>query len=99
MGYAVIGLVWLMMSYGPVAWRPVSMWVLWLLALSGALFSIYLTFLESFVIGASCAWCLSSAIVMSLLLWGNDHSGSADPAGTRPLMSSPRKQYQHGQVS
>ncbi len=28
----------------------------------GTFFSIYLTFLEPFVIGATCAWCLSSAI-------------------------------------
>jgi len=35
----------------------------------GTLFSIYLTFLEPFVIGATCAWCLSSAIIMTLLIW------------------------------
>jgi uncharacterized membrane protein len=39
------------------------------LTLSGVLFSAYLTFLEPFVIGASCAWCLSSALIMNLLLW------------------------------
>jgi uncharacterized membrane protein len=33
------------------------------------LFSIYLTFLEPFVIGATCAWCLTSALIMTLLLW------------------------------
>jgi uncharacterized membrane protein len=31
-------------------------------------FSIYLTFLEPFVIGASCAWCLTSALIATLLL-------------------------------
>ncbi len=35
----------------------------------GLLFSIYLTFLEPFVIGASCAWCLTSALIMIALLW------------------------------
>jgi uncharacterized membrane protein len=35
----------------------------------GVLFSIYLTFLEPFVIGATCAWCLTSAIVMTALFW------------------------------
>jgi uncharacterized membrane protein len=35
----------------------------------GVLFSIYLTFLEPFVIGATCAWCLSSAILMTVLFW------------------------------
>lgn len=35
----------------------------------GVLFSIYLTFLEPFVIGATCAWCLTSAVIMAALLW------------------------------
>jgi uncharacterized membrane protein len=38
-------------------------------ALIGTFFSIYLTFLEPFVIGATCAWCLSSAVIMTLILW------------------------------
>ncbi|NDJ62758.1 MAG: hypothetical protein GYB67_16670 [Chloroflexi bacterium] len=39
------------------------------MALFGTLFSAYLTFLEPFVIGASCAWCLTSSITMLLILW------------------------------
>lgn len=39
------------------------------MVLFGVVFSAYLTFLEPFVIGASCAWCLTSALVMLLLLW------------------------------
>lgn len=39
------------------------------LALIGTLFSIYLTFLEPFVIGATCMWCLASAVIMTGLLW------------------------------
>ena len=35
----------------------------------GTLFSIYLTFLEPFVIGATCMWCLTSAIAITGLLW------------------------------
>jgi uncharacterized membrane protein len=42
----------------------------------GTLFSIYLTFLEPFVIGATCMWCLSSATIMTLL-----HSLSQRQAG------------------
>jgi len=34
----------------------------------GVPFSIYLTYLEPFVIGAVCAWCLTSAVVMTLLM-------------------------------
>jgi len=35
----------------------------------GTLFSIYLTFLEPFVIGATCAWCLTSAVIITALFW------------------------------
>ena len=37
------------------------------MALIGLAFSIYLTFLEPFVIGATCAWCLTSAICMIIV--------------------------------
>lgn len=37
-------------------------------AVLGTLFSVYLTFLEPFVIGATCAWCLSSAVIITALL-------------------------------
>jgi uncharacterized membrane protein len=40
----------------------------WSLAVLATAFSVYLTFLEPFVIGASCAWCLSSAVIATLLL-------------------------------
>ena len=38
------------------------------MALFGVLFSIYLTYLEPFVIKAVCIWCLSSALIMTLIL-------------------------------
>ena len=38
-------------------------------AFGGTLFSIYLTFLEPFVIGATCMWCLTSAVAITGLLW------------------------------
>jgi uncharacterized membrane protein/glutaredoxin len=34
----------------------------------GVLFSLYLTILEPFVIKAVCAWCITSAVIMTLLL-------------------------------
>jgi len=37
-------------------------------ALFGTLFSIYLTYLELFVIKAVCMWCISSAVIITLLL-------------------------------
>jgi uncharacterized membrane protein len=41
----------------------------------GVAFSIYLTFLEPFVIGATCVWCLTSALVMLMLLYLQAPSG------------------------
>ncbi len=38
------------------------------LTIFGVIFSLYLTLLELLVVGAVCAWCLSSAIVMTLLM-------------------------------
>ena len=39
------------------------------LSLAGVLFSIYLTYLEIFVIGAVCAWCLTSAVIVAAEAW------------------------------
>ncbi len=38
------------------------------LALSGALYSGYLTYVELFVIDAICAWCVASALVVTAML-------------------------------
>ncbi len=38
-----------------------------MLTLSGFAFSLYLTYLEVFVIDAICQWCLASAVVMAAL--------------------------------
>jgi len=39
-----------------------------LLAVFGTLFSIYLTSLELFAIKAICLWCLSSAVITTLIM-------------------------------
>lgn len=64
-GYLAILAVWAWQT-----WRPNRSALLTLLGMTifGVLFSIYLTYLEPFVIGAVCAWCLSSAVIMTLLL-------------------------------
>jgi uncharacterized membrane protein/glutaredoxin len=69
-GYLFILGVWLaerksslMTAHGALRWiRPLA-------SLFGVLFSIYLTFLEPFVIGAVCMWCVTSAWIMTALLW------------------------------
>ena len=49
----------------PSKYAPVALFGM---ALFGTIFSIYLTYLEIFVIGAVCIWCISSAIIITLLL-------------------------------
>jgi len=39
------------------------------MAFFAVLFSVYLTYLEPFVIGAVCIWCLTSAVIVTLLLF------------------------------
>jgi uncharacterized membrane protein/glutaredoxin len=67
-GYVAMAGVWLVARVGPGALRPRAALAVWLMAAGGVLFSIYLTFLEPFVIGATCIWCLNSAIIMTLIL-------------------------------
>jgi uncharacterized membrane protein len=68
-GYIAILISWALLNYGPDKWQSLAVQALWGIALFGTLFSIYLTYLEPFVIGATCIWCLTSAILMTLLLW------------------------------
>jgi uncharacterized membrane protein len=83
-GFSVILLVWTVrrVARGPVAARAAVL----LLALTagGTLFSIYLTFLEPFVIGATCLWCLSSSVLMTVLYCLALSPGRAALAEVRP---------------
>lgn len=68
MGYIAIALAWLVARYSK---GHITHWAaLALLAFSGfgTLFSMYLTFLEPFVIGATCAWCITSAILITIIM-------------------------------
>jgi uncharacterized membrane protein len=67
-GYALVLIGWLVQQYGPVSLKKTSSLGIWGFCIFGVLFSIYLTFLEPFVIGATCMWCIMSAIFMMLLL-------------------------------
>jgi len=49
----------------PAVCAPLSVFVM---AFLGVLFSLYLTYLEPFVIRAVCAWCLTSAVIIILLM-------------------------------
>lgn len=63
--YVVLLLVavrWLLA--GPYLAAPAA----WAIALGGFLFSVYLTYLELFVINSICVWCVASAIVLTVAL-------------------------------
>jgi uncharacterized membrane protein/thiol-disulfide isomerase/thioredoxin len=70
-GYLGIGASWFLSHYGPALVRNYFTLAMWGMALLGTLFSIYLTFLEPFVIGATCAWCITSAVLITMLLWAS----------------------------
>jgi len=67
-GYALILTGWAIHQFGPPSLRWPASIAVWGMAFFGTLFSIYLTFLEPFVIGATCMWCISSAILQTIIL-------------------------------
>jgi uncharacterized membrane protein len=68
LGYVGILIAWLAWQFGPESLKKVAALAMWGMCLFGALFSIYLTSLEPFVIGATCMWCISSAVLMGVLV-------------------------------
>ena len=67
-GYLAIILGWVVARYGNGVEVNLATLSVLGMTLAGTLFSIYLTFLEPFVIGATCAWCLTSSVVMMVLM-------------------------------
>ncbi len=67
-GYAAVLVAWALMQWGKDHLQRLAASALLVMALFGVAFSIYLTFLEPFVIGATCVWCLTSALCMTLIL-------------------------------
>jgi uncharacterized membrane protein/thiol-disulfide isomerase/thioredoxin len=68
LGYLAILAAWVWGRIRSHRWSKSMFRVIFVLALFGTLFSLYLTYLEPFVIKAVCMWCLSSAVIMTLLL-------------------------------
>src|SRR5215210_4295402 len=54
--------------FSAVMWKEAGIYLGFLISLVGTLFSAYLTYLEIFVIGALCQWCLASAAIMPVAL-------------------------------
>lgn len=67
-GYVGILLGWLALQFGSNTIKRMASLAIWAMCIFGVLFEVYLTFLEPFVIGATCMWCISSAMLMIILL-------------------------------
>lgn len=67
LGYLGLFAAWLTRKYLPKFARPADI-AFWGMAFFAVLFSLYLTYLEPFVIQAVCIWCLTSAVIVTLLL-------------------------------
>jgi len=67
-GYIAILVSWLLWQYGPISLKKLASLSMWGFCVFGVLFSTYLTFLEPFVIGSTCMWCITSAVFMVILL-------------------------------
>jgi uncharacterized membrane protein len=89
LGYAAMFVAWAVIRWGRGNLRDYAAVGLWGMALLGTLFSIYLTFLEPFVIGAVCAWCLTSALCMALILL---ILAASLPSPARPAAQAARRQ-------
>jgi len=76
-GYVMILLAWVFRHLADKRLAAYATLALLGMTTFGLLFSIYLTFLEPFIIGATCAWCLTSAIIMTALFWLNLAPGKA----------------------
>jgi uncharacterized membrane protein len=63
-GYLVILAGWVVWQFGPASLKKAGALAMWGFSVFGAMFSTYLTFLEPFVIGATCMWCIISAVLM-----------------------------------
>ena len=74
-GGLIVGWIVTRVSKGRTA--DIAAFLVALTAFGGTVFSVYLTFLEPFVIGATCMWCLTSALAIVGLLWFTAAPGGA----------------------
>lgn len=67
LGYLGLLAAWLARKYLPKFAKPADL-VFFGMSFFAVIFSLYLTYLEPFVIRAVCIWCLTSAVIVTLLL-------------------------------
>jgi len=74
-GYAILLGSWIVARIGKSRTTDLGALVAAAIAVGGTVFSVYLTFLEPFVIGATCMWCLTSALAITGLFWFTSADG------------------------
>lgn len=67
-GYFAILIAWLIQKIRQDRWGSYATLVMLGMAIFGTLYSIYLTYLELWVIRAVCVWCVSSAVLITILM-------------------------------
>lgn len=67
LGYLGLFAAWLTRKYLPKFAKPADI-AFFGMAFFAVIFSLYLTYLEPFVIRAVCIWCLTSAVIVTMLL-------------------------------
>jgi uncharacterized membrane protein len=67
-GYIAILVAWLWRRFRNDKLSNIAGPIMFGMALFGTLFSVYLTYLELFVIHAVCIWCLTSAVIITALM-------------------------------
>jgi uncharacterized membrane protein len=68
MGYIALLAAWLAMRFMPKLEKTAAIGFFGM-AFFAVLFSLYLTYLEPFIIRAVCIWCLTSAVIVTILLF------------------------------
>ena len=87
-GYAAILVAWVAGTRAAPGVARAARLALLAMAFAGTAFSVYLTFLEPFVIGATCAWCVTSAVLMTVLLAVAVRSMAAPRGSAQPTAAA-----------
>jgi uncharacterized membrane protein len=68
-GYLLLLSTWALSLTSSDRLQTIAPYALLAVATVRLLFAIYLTFLEPFVIGVACGWCLVSAVLTTIIFW------------------------------
>lgn len=82
LGYLGMFIAWLLSRTNRSEIREYAALALFGMSFLGTIFSLYLTYLEPFVIRAVCAWCLTSAVVITLVMVFNARPAAVVFAGS-----------------